>query len=235
MTGLCLLIQQLNVLISTLRISLATQQAVSNYKNRLTKPSDHGFGRSRGGLSTKTHALVDGAGLPIVVSLTPGQAGDNPMALPLLDAIRVPRKRGRPRTRPDELRADKAYSSRQVREFCRAHHIKVTIPEPVDRIRNRKRQGSRGGRPPAFDKESYKGRNVVERRFCDFKQWRGLATRYDKYAIIFRAGILLASMVAWLKKIIRHALTHITIITTPLQNTRSEHMTAVRSRPGSGS
>lgn len=157
------------------------------------------MGRSRGGLSTKIHALVDGHGLPLAIILTPGQAGDNPQAVPLLESLRVARRRGRPRTRPDEVRADKAYSSAEVRNFCRTHHITATIPEPDDRIANRKRKGSRGGRPPACDKESYKGRNVVERRFCDVKQWRGIATGYDKLAVIFRAGVMCVVMVAWLK------------------------------------
>ncbi|KAA0986875.1 transposase, partial [Pseudonocardia sp. EV170527-09] len=53
------------------------------------------------------------------------------------------------------------------------------------------RRGSRGGRPPAFDRNDYRGRNVVERRFCDLRQWRGLATRYDKLALTFRGGVVL--------------------------------------------
>lgn len=61
----------------------------------------------------------------------------------------------------------------------------------------RKRRGSRGGRPPAFDAEIDKGRNVVERRFCHLKQWRGLATRYDKLAITYRAAAVLNAVIAW--------------------------------------
>lgn len=139
--------------------------------------------------------------MPLVMLLTPGQAGDNPMCVPLLEQLRVSRRAGRPRTRPDELRADKAYSSRQVRGYLRRRRIKATIPEPADRVGNRQRKGQRGGRPPAFDAESYRGRNVVERRFCDFKQWRGLATRYDKHALVYRAGVLIAAVVAWLRRL----------------------------------
>lgn len=171
---------------------------MSNYNNRLTERPDHGFGRSRGGLSTKTHALVDGQGLPLVILIGPGHAGDNPQAVPLLEGLRVPRPIGRPRTRPDELRGDKAYSSREVRSWCRKHRVKVTIPEPDDRIRNRQRKGSKGGRPPKFDATSYRGRNVVERRFCEFKNWRGIATRYDKLCVVFRSGVMCRAMVAWL-------------------------------------
>lgn len=73
--------------------------------------------------------------------------------------------------------------------------------KPENRITDRQRKGQRGGRPPKFDVESYQGRNVVERRFCDFKQWRGLATRYDKHALVYRAGIQIAAVVAWLQKL----------------------------------
>ncbi|MBK5239195.1 MAG: transposase [Actinomycetales bacterium] len=56
-----------------------------------------------------------------------------------------------------------------------------------------------GGRPPAFDAEDYKGRNVVERSFNDQKQWRGIATRYDKLAITYRGGVVLRAITIWLK------------------------------------
>jgi putative transposase len=60
------------------------------------------------------------------------------------------------------------------------------IPEREDQKAHRKRRGRRGGRPHAFDREAYKGRNVVERSFNLLTQWRGLATRYDKLAIVYR-------------------------------------------------
>jgi len=75
----------------------------------------------------------------------------------------------------------------------------AVIPEPADQIGHRKRRGSIGGRPPAFDADDYRGRNVVERRFCDQKQWRGLATRYDKLAITYRGGAVLRAITIWLK------------------------------------
>ena len=64
------------------------------------EPGDHALGRSRGGLSTKIHAAVDGRGRPLAILLTPGQAGDAPMMLPLLAHLRVQRTIGRPGTRP---------------------------------------------------------------------------------------------------------------------------------------
>ena len=179
---------------------LASQGAGSSYKSPpdlLAEPPDHAVGRSRGGLSTKIHHLVDGNGLPMVVLITPGQAGDSPMVGPLMAHLRVARDVGRPRTRPDLVRADKAYSSRAIRSHLRERGVQAAIPEPSDQQGHRKRRGSRGGRPPAFDAEVYKGRNVVERRFCHLKQWRGLATRYDKLAMTYRAAVVLNAVIAW--------------------------------------
>jgi transposase len=161
------------------------------------EPLDHGFGRSRGGLSTKVHQLVDGRGLPLVTLITPGQAGDSPMLLPLLAELRVTRPFGRPRTRPDRVRGDKAYSSRAIRRYLRNRGIEAVIPEPRDQQGHRKRRGSRGGRPVSYDPVDYKNRNVIERGFCRLKQWRGLATRYDKLAIVYRAAVVLNAVVAW--------------------------------------
>jgi transposase len=183
--------------ISTQPTSLGSQGAGSNYKNPLIEPPDHALGRSRGGLSTKIHQLVDGRGFPLVIAVTPGQAGDSPMFLPLMTQLRVSRATGRPRTTPDAVRADKAYSSRAIREHLRGRGIRAVIPEPADQAGHRKRRGSRGGRPPTFDAGDYRGRNVIERRFCELKQWRGLATRYDKLAIVYRAAAVLNAVIAW--------------------------------------
>ncbi|MGJ5608812.1 IS5 family transposase [Micrococcus sp. V7] len=173
--------------------------AGSNYKNLREEPADHGIGRSRGGLSTKIHQLVDGAGLPLVSLITPGQAGDSPMLLPLLEQLRVTRPAGRPRTRPDAVLGDKAYSSRAIRTHLRSRRIRAVIPEPADQRGHRRRRGPRGGRPVGLDATAYKGRNVIERRYAHLKQWRGLATRYDKYSIVYRAAVVLNAVIAWLK------------------------------------
>ena len=181
---------------------LPTQGAGSNDKDptqRPVEPEDHAIGRSRGGLTTKTHALVDGNGLPLVIALTPGQANDSPALPKLLAELRVPRVgRGRPRITPDALRADKAYSARAHRAHLRARGITAVIPEPSDQIRHRKNKGSRGGRPVDFDAGDYKHRNVVERAFNHIKNWRGLATRYDKHALVYRGGVVLAAIMLWL-------------------------------------
>ena len=75
----------------------------------------------------------------------------------------------------------------------------MVIPELVDQQGHRRRRGARGGRPVAYDHDDYKGRNVVERGFNETKQWRGLATRYDKLALTYRGGVVLRAITLWLK------------------------------------
>jgi transposase len=152
-------------------------------------------------VSSKIHQLVDGRGRPLVIAVTAGQAGDSTMLRPLLAHLAVHRLGpGRPRTRPAALLGDKAYSSRGNRAALRAKRTKTVIPQPSDQIGHRLRRGSAGGRPPAFDPIAYKGRNVIERSFNDHKQWRGLATRYDKLATVYRGGVVLRSVMIWLRQ-----------------------------------
>ena len=177
-----------------------TQGDVSNYKRQAVEPADHAIGRSRGGLTTKLHTLVDGHGLPLVIEAGPGQGGDSPMLTVLLGYLRVARcGPGRPRTTPQALLGDKAYSSRATRKLLRDRGITTVIPEPADQQGHRRRRGSAGGRPVGHDVERYKDRNVIERSYEKLKQWRGLATRYDKLAVIFRGGAILRSIVLWLR------------------------------------
>lgn len=116
------------------------------------------------------------------------------MFIPLLEQLKVGRRR-----RPDAALGDKAYSSRANREHLRRRGIEAVISEPRDQQGHRRRRGSFGGRPPKFDQVKYRGRNVVERGYCRLKQWRGLATRYDKLAIVYRAAVVLNGVIAWLK------------------------------------
>jgi len=105
---------------------------------------------------------------------------------------------GRPRKRPDLLLADKAYAHDSTRTALRRRGIRHAIPERRDQKARRAAKGSRGGRPPAFDKQAYKQRNVVERCFNRLKQWRDLATRYAKRASIYRSSLVLIAAVIWL-------------------------------------
>ncbi|WP_136193451.1 IS5 family transposase [Actinomyces procaprae] len=166
------------------------------------EPEDHALGTSRGGWSTKVHAAVDAACGMLAGVLTAGQVADCPMMIPVLDKICVQRPAGgRPRTRPQMVLADKAYSSKGNRDWLRNHHIKATIPIKADQADNRRRRGSAGGRPPAFDPVAYKDRNAVERCFGQLKQNRAMATRYDKLAVRYQATTHIASIDHWLKRL----------------------------------
>lgn len=133
------------------------------------------------------------------MQLTGGNVNDTTELARVLTGIRVPRSAsGRPRTRPDHVVADKGYSSRANRALLRRRGIAHTIPERDDQRANRTRRGSRGGRPCRFDATIYRHRNVVERCFNRLKQWRGIATRYDKTATNYRGAIQLASLLQWL-------------------------------------
>jgi putative transposase len=70
-----------------------------------------------------------------------------------------------------------------------------TIPERRDQVERRQAKGSAGGRPPGFDPDLYTHRNTTERGFGRLKQWRGIATRYDKYAITYLGGLTLATII----------------------------------------
>lgn len=121
--------------------------------------------------------------------LSAGQGGDNPMLLPVIEAHR----RG---DRSDfRLLADKAYSHPSTPKALRAKKIPHTIPQRRDQVAQRKAKGSRGGRPPSFDSEIYRERNTVERGFNRLKHWRGIATRYDKYAFTYLGGVTLAALI----------------------------------------
>ena len=147
--------------------------------------------------------MADGRGRSLATLITPGQAADTRQLIPLLELVRVPRPQGigRPRKRPDSVTGDKAYSSRANRQALRDKHVRATIPEPNDQIANRQRRGSRGGRPPAFDPIAYRRRNQVERGFSRHKHWRGLATRYDKLGINYKATLHLVELLDWLRAV----------------------------------
>lgn len=121
--------------------------------------------------------------------LTEGQAADSPQFIPVLRKVRVRGPVGRPRTRPDAVAGDKAYSSRGNRAHLRKRHIKAVIPEKRDQAVNRKKKSNRGGRPVGHDAELYKERNTVERLINRLKAWRGIATRFDKTPESYLAGL----------------------------------------------
>lgn len=136
------------------------------------------MGRSRGGLTTKIHALVDADGLPIKLSLTAGQIHDSKPALALIEDIKE----------EAILLADKAYDTNLLRAFAAARNAWANIPPKA----NRKQSF-------VFSKWVYRQRNLVERFFSKLKHYRGIATRYDKNPENFLAAVKLASVCIWLK------------------------------------
>jgi len=162
------------------------------------------LGRSRGGLTSKIHLAADRRARPISRITTAGHRHDSIAFERVMAGIRIRRRgRGHPRTTPGHLLGDKAFSNRAIRRHLRRRRITATIPEPADQLKHRRNRGSRGGRPPAFDPTRYRQRNIVERAINKLKQFRAVATRYDKRDYMFQATIDVASICVWLKDPVR--------------------------------
>jgi transposase len=152
------------------------------------KGGPQALGRSQGGFSTKIHLRAERGGKPIVFTLTGGERKEQ-LALPtLLESGAVKRQgRGRPRLRPDRLAGDKGYSSRTVRRYLRRRGIGDVIAHRSSDPPN-----------PRFDRVAYRERNQVERLINRFKQYRRVATRYEKLAVRYLAVITIAAILMWL-------------------------------------
>ncbi|MEU7341969.1 IS5 family transposase [Streptomyces sp. NPDC007074] len=154
------------------------------------------IGRSRGGLTTKIHLACDGHGRPLAFTLTAGNVNDCTQFEAVMARIRIARcGPGRPRTRPEQVAADKGYSSVKIRAYLRKRGIKAAIPERIDQINGRIRRGERRCH---LDRAAYRRRNLVERCFNKLKHHKALATRYDKRARHYQAMVTLACLQLWL-------------------------------------
>jgi transposase len=139
---------------------------------------DQAIGRSVGGLSTKIHATCDALGNPTGFYLTPGQVHDLEGVDALMDEI----------IKAEALLADKAYDAdERVRQKLQEKGCIAVIPPRSNRIN-----------PSAYDKDLYKDRHLIENFFAKLKQYRAIATRYDKTAQNFLGAIYMASIIIWL-------------------------------------
>lgn len=131
--------------------------------------SGHGLGQSRGGFTTKVHLRIDGRGHVMHLELTGGQRQESPLFEDLMNGPPVHRARGRPKQRPETVAGDKGYSSQANRDWSRSKGIRPVIPRQ-----------SNERRPGPFDHETYRKRNRIERLIGRYKDYRALATRYEK-------------------------------------------------------
>ncbi|MCQ8242175.1 IS5 family transposase [Rhizosaccharibacter radicis] len=130
------------------------------------------IGRSRGGRTSKVHCLADHRGRPVAFSLTPGNVADISMAVPLLEAVTAPRR----------LIADKAYDVESLRRWLAERRVHAVIPSTATRTV-----------PYPLDHRAYRRRNCIERLFCRLKNWRRLATRYDRLARNYLTALALVA------------------------------------------
>jgi transposase len=140
------------------------------------KSTHPALGGSRGGQSTKIHAVVEGLGSLARFCLTGGEVGDSPEALPLLRGLK-----------PGSVSADKAYGSDAILDYLKASTIEAVISPRSTHCIQRE-----------FDRHRYKSRNFVERFFCRIKQFRRVATRYYKLAQRFLSFVAFAAGLVWL-------------------------------------
>jgi transposase len=158
-------------------------------------------------LSSKIHLECDGKARPLSLVISEGQRADSCFLEAVVDGVHVAkpgsragkRGRGRPRKRLGRTRLDKGYHGVGCRQSLRRRGIKHMIPEKSDVISRRKSKGRRGGRPCRFVSSEYADRNVVERCILRLKQFRRVATRYEKRAAVFEAVVTLAAIMLWIR------------------------------------
>jgi transposase len=162
--------------------------SVTRRQLRARQKGGDGVGKTKRGKGTKVMLVADGNGLPIGFCLASASCHEVKLAVPALQTVRVARPtRGRPRQRPDELVADKAYDSKRFRRWLCSKRIKPTIPS----YERRARKQPKPGRPPKAG-PGYAERWKVERTFAWLGNFRRLLVRHERYLSTFRAFFLLA-------------------------------------------
>lgn len=142
-------------------------------------------------MGTKIHFVTDGVGIPLRALLSPAQQHDATLFTDVVDAARLPRTAWRAHQLPACLVADKGYDSEPLRSWIRRRHMQPVIP---------RRAYTDPPRPnPDFDREAYKGRNVVERCASWLKECRRLLTRFEKLAVNYLAMVALAMIQRYLR------------------------------------
>jgi len=150
------------------------------------------LGRSRGGFSTKVHVRAEGGGKPLAFVISGGERHESRYVEALLARGHVRRRaRGRPRVRPRRLVGDRGYSYPTVRRLLARRRIQAVIPRRRD-------QHPQDGRHAPFDRAAYRERNRVERLVNRLKQYRRVATRYEKRAAHYLAMLTIAAALLWL-------------------------------------
>jgi len=151
-------------------------------------------------LTTKIHLVADQRCRPVAFITSEGQRHDSIAFETVLGLVSINRVGpGRPRSRPDWVLADKAYSSKAHRDYLARRAIKAAIAIKDDQAAARLKKGSRGGRPPGFDRERYRSRNTVERAVNKLRNHRATATRYEKRDYVYRGTIAVTSIWIWLR------------------------------------
>ena len=174
-------------------VRIAQRRALE--KKCAEEPEDHALGRPRGGFGAKIHLLTDSQGIPLAVHLSAGQSHGSTCFELLMNQVRLRNTQGRPLSRPRRLAADKGYSYPRIRRWLRGHGIQAVIPR-----RSGQRRQHRGRLK--FDPKAYRQRPAVERCIGRLKEFRRIATRYDKPAASFLAMIDLARIRQYMKIIL---------------------------------
>ena len=176
--------------------------AVGLMKKGISHPADEGLGRSRGGLTTKFHLACDGRGRPLSIVGTPGQQHDSTQLQAVLEGICVPHPAGcgRPRTRLTVSSPTRATVTHAVAAGCGSDRSHTPFQSDATSVRNApfgQDPGRYASTKPSMPAATWSsGASIASNRL---KQWRGLATRYEKRAVNCRAVLVLASIVLWLE------------------------------------